>query len=91
MLFEQALQGDNEIYQTQDNFIVQLYQAVKHDLPSAILRLEIAQQNMDMAAIFTIHGFCQRVLTRYAFDSGVHFNLEMVEQQNDLQLRFCRE
>ena len=91
MLFEHALKNSSEPFQSEDQFINQLYQAVKNDLPSAILRLEIAQQNMDMAAIFTIHGFCQRVLTRYAFDSGVHFNLEMVEQQNDLQLRFCRE
>ena len=35
----------------------------------------------DEAAIFTIHGFCQRVLKRYAFESGVAFEAELSEDQ----------
>ena len=35
--------------------------------------LQEALRSFDEAAIFTIHGFCQRVLRRHAFESGVAF------------------
>jgi exodeoxyribonuclease V beta subunit len=41
-------------------------------------RLVMAIQSFDESAIFTIHGFCQRVLGDYAFESGQHFDLDMV-------------
>ncbi|MGV6989739.1 exodeoxyribonuclease V subunit beta [Testudinibacter sp. P80/BLE/0925] len=90
-LFNQVLQQQLAEPPSQDPFILDLFHAVKADLPSAVLRLELAQQDMDTAAIFTIHGFCYRMLMRYAFDSGVHFNLELQTQDDDLLLRFCRE
>ena len=37
-------------------------------------RLRNALLSFDDAAIYTIHGFCQRMLTQYAFESGVMFN-----------------
>ncbi|KGQ70678.1 hypothetical protein OA57_04750 [Chelonobacter oris] len=90
-LFSEAMNRQSALPPSDDPFVSELYQAVKADLPSAVLRLDMAQQNMDMAAIFTIHGFCYRMLMRYAFDSGVHFNLEMMPQHDELLLRFCRE
>jgi len=36
----------------------------------------------DEAAIFTIHGFCQRVLKRHAFESGASFEAELSEDQS---------
>ncbi|HET8764371.1 MAG TPA: UvrD-helicase domain-containing protein, partial [Rhodanobacter sp.] len=36
----------------------------------AARRLDLAAQWMDEAAIFTIHGWCQRMLTQHAFASG---------------------
>jgi len=36
----------------------------------AARQLELAAQWMDEAAIFTIHGWCQRMLVQHAFDSG---------------------
>ncbi|MDQ6950960.1 MAG: exodeoxyribonuclease V subunit beta [Mariprofundales bacterium] len=41
-------------------------------------RLKLALRSMDEAAIFTIHGFCQRVLTEHAFNSGKDFEVEML-------------
>jgi exodeoxyribonuclease V beta subunit len=42
-----------------------------HDLRArAARRLELAAQWMDEAAVFTIHGWCQRMLSQHAFDSG---------------------
>ena len=35
--------------------------------------LELAASEMDQAAIFTIHGFCQRMLRQHAFESGASF------------------
>ena len=45
-----------------------------------------AERQMDEAAIFTIHGFCQRMLTRNAFESGALFETEFVT--DDARLRF---
>ena len=33
-------------------------------------RLRLAAEETDLAAVFTIHGFCARVLSEYALDSG---------------------
>ena len=57
----------------------------------AIHRLKLAEQNMDLAAIYTIHGFCRRMLMQYAFHSGIHFNLELMKDQSDLLVRFANE
>ncbi|BBG29783.1 exodeoxyribonuclease V subunit beta [Zymobacter palmae] len=42
------------------------------------LRLDQAMRMMDDASIFTIHGFCQRMLKRHAFDSGTPFQAELL-------------
>ncbi len=47
-------------------------------------RLLTALYCFDQAAIYTIHGFCQRVLVEHAFDSGVSFDLEMIVDQTAL-------
>ena len=64
-----------------------------HDLDifEAIHRLKLAEQNMDLTAIYTIHGFCRRMLMQYAFHSGIHFNLELIKDQSDLLVRFANE
>ena len=43
------------------------------------LRLQLALQSLDEARIFTIHGFCQRVLNQYAFESGQAFENRLIE------------
>lgn len=67
--------------------------ALCHDLDifEVIHRLKLAEQNMDLAAIYTIHGFCRRMLMQYAFHSGIHFNLELIKDQSDLLVRFANE
>ncbi len=39
--------------------------------------LETALRSFDQAAIFTIHGFCQRILQEHAFETGVRFDTEL--------------
>jgi exodeoxyribonuclease V beta subunit len=50
----------------------------------AIRRLNNALMAFDEAAIFTIHGFCQRVLTDTAFASGMPFDTEILADQSTL-------
>ncbi len=46
---------------------------------------------LDEAAIFTIHGFCQRVLNQHAFTSGLPFNATMAADSSDLRLQACQD
>lgn len=48
----------------------------------AMRRLQTAIRNFDEAAIFTIHGFCQRVLTESAFESGMAFETELAPDES---------
>ncbi len=53
--------------------------------PDALRRLlRDAVNRMDEAAVFTIHGFCQRVLAEYAFLSGLPFELSFVTEEQEL-------
>ena len=72
-----------------DEFLTALCQDL--NIFEAIHRLKLADQNMDLAAIYTIHGFCRRMLMQYAFYSGIHFNLELIKDQSDLLVRFANE
>src|SRR2546430_4095544 len=45
-------------------------------------RLKLALQSFDEAPIFTIHGFCARVLADRAFESGVLFETELMTDQS---------
>ncbi len=46
--------------------------------------LQAAAEWMDEAAIYTIHGFCNRMLRQHAFDSGSPFDLELTQEQDRL-------
>lgn len=61
------------------------------DLDTAIQRLTWAEQNMDLAAIYTIHSFCLRALQKYAFNSGLPFELTLESDPTELYQRFARE
>ncbi|MGB0662413.1 MAG: exodeoxyribonuclease V subunit beta [Pontibacterium sp.] len=48
-------------------------------------RLEHSANQMDEAEIFTIHGFCQRMLKRHAFESGSLFECELAPDTESLK------
>ncbi|WP_448213919.1 exodeoxyribonuclease V subunit beta [Colwellia sp. MEBiC06753] len=58
-----------------DSFYQSLAEKVSAEKACTLLRKALLF--LDDAAIFTIHGFCKRVLSQYAFDSGLLFNLTM--------------
>ncbi|MCA2016916.1 exodeoxyribonuclease V subunit beta [Vibrio tritonius] len=55
------------------------------DHPLAVKLLTEAERQMDEAAVYTIHGFCQRMLTQNAFESGSRFNNEFVTDESHLK------
>ncbi|GIU15964.1 exodeoxyribonuclease V subunit beta [Shewanella sp. MBTL60-112-B2] len=60
-----------------DDLINSLYRATPEaNLPIARKRLDLALKSLDEAAIFTIHGFCQRILADMAFESSLLFESE---------------
>ncbi len=54
------------------------------DRELALRRLNNAARGFDEAAIFTIHGFCQRALADSAFASGLAFETELLADTSDL-------
>ncbi len=46
---------------------------------------------LDEAAIFTIHGFCQRALTQHAFASGLPFNATLSTTSSEIVLQACQD
>ena len=66
-----------------DDFIKQLLSDYQ-DHDKAIELLLTAERQMDEAAIFTIHGFCQRMLKQHAFESGTLFTSELISDNEQL-------
>lgn len=54
-------------------------------------RLEIAANWMDEAAVFTIHGWCNRMLKQHAFDSGSLFQQTLNNDDAELLLQVVRD
>lgn len=72
--------------QSGDALLAQLLEEVEdHEL--AARRLLAAERQMDEAAVFTIHGFCQRMLKQNAFESGALFETEFLTDDSQLRLQ----
>lgn len=54
-------------------------------------RIRRALLDFDEAAIYTIHGFCQRVLRRYAVECGAPLDAELVTDASGLILVACED
>ncbi len=55
---------------------------------STRLRLEHALATFERAPIFTIHAFCHRVLSEFAFHSGARFDLDLVDGRRAFRITF---
>ncbi|WP_432696778.1 exodeoxyribonuclease V subunit beta [Marinobacterium sp. YM272] len=58
---------------------------------SAAHQLDQAAQWMDEAAIYTIHGWSQRMLTQHAFDSGSLFDQELEGDNSEIEAEAVRD
>ena len=61
------------------------------DLQQAANVLLLAERQMDDAAVFTIHGFCQRMLSLNAFESGMLFEQQLIEDESRLRYQACAD
>ncbi|ATA20835.1 DNA helicase/exodeoxyribonuclease V beta subunit [Gibbsiella quercinecans] len=61
------------------------------DHADAAAQLLAAERQMDEAAIYTIHGFCQRMLTHNAFESGILFEQTLVQDELPLRRQACAD
>jgi exodeoxyribonuclease V beta subunit len=84
----QSLNGWDELILTDD-----YYQSIATviDANDAKILLKQALLYLDEASIFTIHGFCKRVLSQHAFTSGQPFSLAMESDCNDVVLESCQD
>ncbi|RMD89365.1 MAG: exodeoxyribonuclease V subunit beta [Calditrichaeota bacterium] len=77
----------------EDAFLTEYIKTFKqrNSFKNAINCLERAIQNFDEAAIYTIHGFCHRVLHDFTFESQALFDVELVIEQNELLLEIVED
>ena len=66
-----------------DPIVVQYLEKNPEPKPG-IRALELAVQSFDEARIFTIHGFCQRLLQEHAFESGARYGAQLVTDSKPL-------
>jgi exodeoxyribonuclease V beta subunit len=76
---KKKLQGKSSV----DDVINRLLEHVG-DRDIALDRLEDALSNFDRMPIFTIHGFCQRILNEMAFETGSSFDAELMTDNTSI-------
>ncbi|MBD9483456.1 exodeoxyribonuclease V subunit beta [Pseudomonas sp. PDM14] len=67
---------------SKDGFLTELHR--RHPGEDARRRLLLAVHGFDEAAIFTIHGFCQRALQDSAFEAGGDFDSELTQDDREV-------
>ena len=61
------------------------------DTAASKMRLRLALAEFDTAPIYTIHSFCQRILTDRAFECGRPFQTELTPDETELRQRVARD
>ncbi len=74
-----------------DPFVRQLLDSLEGDRDDAARKLVQALRTFDEAAIFTIHGFCQRALDDTPFTAGLPLRQELVEDDSELCGQVARD
>ncbi len=73
----------------EDPFVTELINSVTHHTqksqPAIALQLELSLQYFDEAAIYTIHGFCQRALSDTPLATGSPYELELITDDTELR------
>ena len=59
--------------------------------PACARRLQLAAEWMDEAAVSTIHGWCNRMLSEHAFDSDSLFSQTLETDQSELRAEVVRD
>ncbi|MCF7837727.1 MAG: exodeoxyribonuclease V subunit beta [Candidatus Marinimicrobia bacterium] len=76
----------------EDRIRAALAQAAVQVAPADLItRIRLALMDFDNAAIFTIHGFCNRVLERYAFECGHDPEAELLSDPAAIIQEVCQD
>jgi exodeoxyribonuclease V beta subunit len=78
---------------SEDDFLSQLLTKFSETQSrvAALESLTRALNEFDEAAIHTIHGFCRRVLTDNAFESGELFSTELITDDQEIRLEIIED
>ena len=84
-LAEAAAYLSSDSSDLEDDFLMKLTSDIHPELRRTLAyRLTVAADAMDDAAIYTIHGWCSRMLRQHAFNSGAPFDLKI--EGNEVEL-----
>lgn len=78
------LLNDGRELDSKDLFIDYLKSREYTEIRKDITLLTRALQNFDQAAIFTIHGFCNRILNDYKFDCKIDVDFELIPSKKPI-------
>jgi exodeoxyribonuclease V beta subunit len=81
---DEAEPGDDLLHQLRDDYPPDQW-------PACARRLQLAAEWMDEAAVSTIHGWCNRMLSEHAFDSDSLFSQTLVTDQSELRAEVVRD
>ncbi len=88
IIFWHNLGLDNIKFSELDPFQIYLFNRIKNnDFRKDITVLSRALQNFDLAAIFTIHSFCNKILHDFPFECNVNPEFELVSSKVDIYNR----
>ncbi|HMA63505.1 MAG TPA: exodeoxyribonuclease V subunit beta [bacterium] len=78
--------GQNSVGEDRiENIIEKAIQNMNLSRPTIQDRITTAIKDFDDAAIYTIHGFCNRMLQDAAFETGALFDTELIEDSTDIR------
>jgi exodeoxyribonuclease V beta subunit len=77
----------------QDSFTDGLIRKIQMSGRTEVARrlLRAAIRDFDEAAIYTIHGFCYRMLQEHAFESGALFETELIPDEDAIKREFAQD
>ncbi len=77
-----------------DEFIQEIQERLPEigmDREKLALRVHQAILRLDEAAVFTIHGFCQRMLNEFAFEAGAPLKKDVIQSEEEFHRDGCRQ
>ncbi len=70
--------------ESEDETIKEILDNCKKSTKEKEILLKSAIAMFDKSSIFTIHGFCRRVITEHSFESGASFSTEFISFEDEL-------
>ncbi len=86
-VFSNLLRAKAELQNTPSiDYLKAIEEQGEKAVKEALEKIEAALINYDSAQIYTLHGFCHRILNEFAFEADVGFEISSPEEQEHLLL-----